>query len=491
MTSLAGWPWISAVQQLQALRQGECSSVELVQATLERLDRLHPRINAVVVRDDERALETARAMDAERTAGRSRPLLGLPMTVKESFAVAGLPTTMGNPANTGPIAAQDAHAVALLKEAGAVILGKSNVPLNNGDIQTFNDVYGLTRNPWNGERTPGGSSGGSAAAVAAGFAALELGSDIGGSVRIPAHFCGVAALKPTWGIIDDRGSGLPQSRLAPRDIASVGPVARSAEDLDLMLSVLAGPAPEDACAWALNLPAPRATRLRDFRVLLLDSHPLVAPSTASQALSDQLKDGLRQAGVNFHGATSHPAAGLLPDLVELHTVYQKLAIGSALATRPESFIRETQEAIARLDPDDNSYAATRVRSGMISHWDWLRANEARRHFRAQWTRLFEQYDVVLMPTSVTPAFRHDHSMPRDARHVNVDGHDYRYLELFIWIGIASQSGFPSVTFPVGLWQGLPQGAQAMGPWLGDRTALAFAQAWKREVGGYAVPPGLK
>lgn len=490
MTLLADWPWVTAGEQLQALRQGECSAVELVQATLERLDRLNPKFNAVVVRDDERALETARIMDAERAAGRYKPLLGLPITVKESFAVAGLPTTMGHPAKAGNIAARDARSIALLRQAGAVIVGKSNVPLNNGDIQTFNDVYGLTRNPWDVDRTAGGSSGGSAASVAAGLAALELGSDIGGSVRIPAHFCGVAALKPTWGLIDDRGSGLPESRLAPRDIASVGPVARSAGDLDLMLSILAGPAPEDACAWKLELPAPRATRLRDFRVLLLDAHPLVASSVASQTLISELRAGLRQAGVNFHGADSQPAGGLLPDLAELHTVYQKLAIGSALATRPESFVKEAQEAVSRLDPSDNSYAATRVRSGLISHWDWLRANEARRQIRLQWARLFEHYDVVLMPTSVTPAFRHDHSMPRDARHVSVDGQDFRYLELFIWIAIASLNGHPSVTFPVGLWKGLPQGAQAMGPWLGDRTALAFAQAWEREVGGYSIPHGL-
>ena len=491
MTLLAGWPWVSAVRQLQALRRGECSAVELVQATLERLDRLNSQFNAIVVRDDEHALETARAMDAERARGQDWPLLGLPVTVKESLAVAGLPTTMGNPAKAGNIATCDARATALLKQAGAVLIGKSNVPLNNGDIQTFNDVYGLTRNPWDVDRTPGGSSGGSAAAIAAGLSALDLGSDIGGSVRIPAHFCGVAALKPTWGLIDDRGNGLPDTRLAPRDIACLGPVARSAADLDLLLGVLAGPSPEDACAWKLDLPAPRATRLNAFRVLLLDTHPLVAPSAASQALVMQLHEGLRQAGANFHGADSRPAADLLPDLAELHDVYQRLAIGSALATRPDSFEQETREAVARLNPADQSYAATRLRSGLISHRDWLRADEARRYARAQWTRLFEYYDIVLMPTSVAPAFRHDHSMPRDARHVSVDGHDYRYLELFLWIAIASLNGFPSVTFPVGVWKGLPQGAQAMGPWLGDRTALAFAQAWEREVGGYPKPPGLE
>ena len=494
MARVAGmddWPWTSASAQLRALRARRCSSVELVQASLERIGRLQSSVNAVVVHDDERALQAAREADVALARGDSdRPLLGLPVTVKESIAVAGLPTTMGDPANRARIASRDAPTVARLKEAGAILLGKSNVPLNNGDIQSYNAVYGVTNNPWDVTRTVGGSSGGSAACIATGCAALELGSDIGGSVRIPAHFCGVSALKPTWGLIDDRGNGLPDSRLAPRDIACMGPLARSAEDLALALDLLAGPALEHAPAWTLRLPAPRARRLRDFRVLLLMQHPLLAPSAATGALEAQLRDGLQQGGASVTEATDAGAAGLLPDLARLHTVYQKLVIGSTLGNRPDSFFAEARQAVAALDPHDDGYAATRVRSQLITHADWLRADEERLHLRAQWAELFRHHDIVLMPTSVSPAFAHLHTMPRDARRVDVAGQGYDYLELFVWIGIASLTGLPCVTFPVANWNGLPLGAQAMAPWLYDHTALAFARAWEMEVGGFVKPPGL-
>ncbi|MFO1292506.1 MAG: amidase [Rubrivivax sp.] len=488
MSLPAAWPWASACAQLQALREGEVSAVELLEATLARIERLHPRLNAVVVRDDARARDAARAADAARARGDAGPLLGLPMTVKESLAVAGLPTTMGDPAQAGTRAAADAAVVQRLRRAGAVILGKSNVPLGNGDIQTDNALYGLTRNPWDGARTPGGSSGGGAAAVAAGCVALEMGSDIGGSLRIPAHFCGVSALKPTWGLIDDRGNGLPAARLAARDIACLGPIARSAADLELALDVAAGPRAEDAPAWRLALPAPRATRLREFRVLLLDEHPLLRASAATQALDERLRDGLRQAGARWLRA-GELAPGTLPDLSELHDVYQQLVIGSTLGTRPAAFEDEARAAIARLAADDGSYAATRVRAGLLTHRQWLLADEARQRIRRQWARVFEAVDIVLMPTSVSPAFAHDASQPRDARVVEVGTQGYRYLELFVWIAIASLAGLPALSFPVLRWQGLPLGAQAMAPWLGDRTALAFARAWETELGGFEAPAG--
>lgn len=488
MSPPAVWPWGSAGEQLRALHAREVSAVELLGATLARIDRLHARLNAVVVRDDERAFAAAQAADVALARGDARPLLGLPMTVKESLAVAGLPTTMGDPAQAGNRAAADAEVVQRLRRAGAVILGKSNVPLANGDIQTDNALYGLTRNPWDGARTPGGSSGGGAAAVATGCVALEMGSDIGGSLRIPAHFCGVSALKPTWGLIDDRGNGLPGTRLAARDIACLGPIARSAADLELALDAVAGPRAEDSIAWRLALPASRAQRLREFRILLLDEHPLLEASAATQALDRHLRESLARAGARWLRA-GELAPGTLPDLAELHDVYQQLVIGSTLGTRAASFEDEARAAIARLDADDRSYAATRVRAGLLTHRQWLLADEARLRMRRQWARVFEAVDIVLMPTSVSPAFAHDASQPRDARVVEVGTQAYRYLELFVWIGIASLCGLPAASFPVLRWQGLPLGAQAMASWLGDRTAIAFAQAWEAEVGGFVAPPG--
>ena len=245
---------------VEALASRQVSSRELVDAAFARIEALDPKINAVVVRDFDRARTAADAADAALERGERQPLLGLPMTVKEQFNIAGLPTTWGFPKFKDWRPDVDALVVQRLKAAGAIILGKTNVPVDLGDWQSYNEVYGTTNNPWDFGRSPGGSSGGAAAALAAGFVPLELGSDIGGSLRAPAHFCGVFSHKPSIDLVPLRGAGPPQTPAIPGrgDFAVAGPMARSAADLALELSVVAGPDElMDGIGYKLALPPPR------------------------------------------------------------------------------------------------------------------------------------------------------------------------------------------------------------------------------------------
>ena len=290
-----GLAYHTAGDLVKAIAGRQVSSRELVDSAISRIEALDPKINAVVVRDFERARTAADAADAALAKGETRSLLGVPMTVKEHYAVAGLPTTRGDPKYKNWKAEVDALVVQRLKAAGAVILGKTNVPLNLSDWQSFNEVYGTTNNPWDLSRTPGGSSGGSAAALAAGFVPLELGSDIGGSLRAPAHFCGVFSHKPTLDLVPQRSTGPPQISDVPvrGDLAVYGPMARASADLALELEVLAGPDElMEGVGYKLALPPPRHEKLADFRVLVIDTHPLCPTADSIKGSLNGLADRL-------------------------------------------------------------------------------------------------------------------------------------------------------------------------------------------------------
>jgi amidase len=317
----------SAADLVAALATKRVSSVELTDFVIARIEARDLAINAVVVRDFARARDMAKAADAARARGETRPLLGLPMTVKEAFNVAGLPTTWGNPRFKGWQPDFDALAVARLKAAGAVILGKTNVPFMLEDWQSYNDIYGTTNNPWDPARTPGGSSGGAAAALAAGFVALELGSDIGGSLRCPARFCGVFAHKPSIDLVPLGGAGPPHVPNVPirNSLAVAGPMARSAADLALELDVIAGPDERDnGVAYKLALPPARHRDLKSFRVLVVDRHPLCPTAASVQSALDGLADRLGRAGVNVARASL-----LLPGSWRTHASARRTAGGSA------------------------------------------------------------------------------------------------------------------------------------------------------------------
>jgi amidase len=482
----------SARAQARALADGRVSAVELLEHALARIERFDGALNAVVVRDDQSARAAAREADAALARGERAPLLGVPITVKESFDVAGLVTSSGNPDHADNIATRDAAAVEALREAGAVIVGKSNVPLALADLQSYNAIHGTSRNPWDLERTPGGSSGGSAAALAAGYVALELGTDIGGSIRIPAHFNGVYGHKPTAGLVSLRGTGVPSGRFAERDLTVAGPMARSALDLELALDLLLNRDALAAKAWKAVLPPARHHRLSDFRVLVLDRWPGQRRTLHERQVSERVADRLRTQGVRVSRPADLPA-GLLPDLIQSHRVYRGL-LGSSLAT-PSALSEAAQQRLAALSLEDDSAEAAWLRAPTLRHADWLRDNEARVALRHGWERFFQSFDCVVTPVAPLPAFRHDHREPKDVRTWPVEFDDgpgeLRFVELFHWAGLPVLPGLPATSFPIGLDDaGLPIGAQAVGPYLEDRTPIALAHLLEEAYGGFVAPPDL-
>ncbi len=470
-----------------ALAARQVSAVELFDHAVARIVSLDGKLNAVVVRDFDRARSAAIEADAARARGERRPLLGIPMTVKESFNVAGLPTTWGIPAAKGWQPAEDAVAVARLKAAGAVILGKTNVPIRLADWQSYNDIYGTTNNPWDVGRTPGGSSGGSAAALAAGFVPLELGSDIGGSLRAPAHFCGVFAHKPTQALVPSRGQVPPNVPALPRDIdlAVVGPMARSAGDLALALDVLAGPDAPLAKAYRLALPPPRHAELKNFRVLVLDTHPLIPTARSVRAAIDRLAEQLAKAGARV--ARTSP---LLPDLELLGRTYVQLLTAFFGADVPMAVYQDVQRFAAGLPADVTRLDEVRLRALVLSHRDWVQIDRVRDGLAARWRAFFTEWDVVICPVLPTPAFPHDHAEQR-TRTLDIDGVAHRYLDQVVWAGVATLTGLPATAVPIARSEtGLPIGVQVVGPHLEDRTTIAFAEAIEREFGGFVAPPGF-
>jgi amidase len=468
------WSFPSAEELLVALRAGAVTAVELTDEAIARIERDDEVVNAICVPDFDRARAAARRADQARARGEDRPLLGIPVTVKESYDIAGLPTTWGVPQHRDHVPTQDAVQVSRLKAAGAVVLGKTNVPLGLQDIQSFNDIYGTTTNPWDHTRTPGGSSGGSAAALACGFGALSIGSDIAGSLRTPAHFCGVHAHKPTLGLAASRGMVAPAEPALPTelDLAVVGPLARTARDLTLLLDVMAGPDPLTlGVAYGVTLPPARHERLGDFRVLVLDEHPLIPTGSAVRAAVDRVAAAL----VNG-GALVERHSPLLPDLTEAAIIYTQLLISGSPARFPIESHEQLRARAAGLSTDDQSLAATRLRAIVFSHRDWLAANQRREVHRHGWRQLFAEFDAVVCPITPTPAFPHDHNPNLLERRIDIDGVEHPYLDQLVWAGLATLPGLPATAIPAGRSaDGLPVGVQLIGPMFEDRTPLRLAE----------------
>lgn len=445
---------------VQALADRKVGALELTDVAIARIEDRDRSINAVVVRDFDRARTAAKAADAALARGERGPLLGLPMTVKESHEVEGLPSTWGSPAFSGWVASKDSVAVKRLKAAGAIILGKTNVPPFLSDWQSNNPIYGRTCNPWDLSRSPGGSSGGGAAALASGMIPLEFGSDMGGSIRVPAAFCGVYGHKPTYGLVPTRGHAPPGVDGAGVALAVVGPLARSAADLDRALLVTAGPEPHDAKGYKLDLPGPRHADLADYRVLVLEQQPL---ADTDEEISGAV--ATLAARLEALGAEVSRASDLLPDLTAQHAVFMGLLLASTSRGVPGAMT--------------------------ISAHEWMNLLDAQLAFQRRWMDLFERFDVVVMPTIGVTAFPHDDGPDPTQRVLVVNGRETPYRAQGAWSTIALLPNLPATACPIGLSRaGLPIGVQVMGSHLEDRTTIAFAGLLAREFGGFVGPPPL-
>ncbi|MFI5698726.1 amidase [Streptomyces sp. SID1034] len=480
------WNFRTAEELGAALRTGEVTSAQLTDEAISGIERDDKAVNAICVPDFDRARAAARDADEARARGDVRPLLGIPVTVKESYNVAGLPTTWGMPPHRDYLPAEDAVQVSRLKTAGAVVLGKTNVPVGLQDIQSFNGIYGTTNNPWDHGRTPGGSSGGSAAALASGFGALSIGSDLAGSLRTPAHFCGVYAHKPTIGLAATRGMVSPTAPALPTelDLAVVGPMARTARDLTLLLDVMAGPDPLTfGVAHDVTLPPARHDRLGDFRVLVLEDHPFIPTGEAVRAGVNRVADALADGGAHVERGSR-----LLPDLAEAALLYRQLLFSGATAHFPVEAYEQLQERAARLDADDLSLDAAGLRGMVLSHRDWIEVTNRREVHRHGWRQLFARFDVVVCPITPTPAFPHDHHPDPLERRIDIDGVEHPYFDQLVWAGLATMPGLPATAIPTGRSpQGLPVGVQLIGPMFEDRTPLRLAELLEQSIGGFQAP----
>ncbi|NOV22805.1 amidase [Cupriavidus necator] len=469
----------------QRLAGGSLQSEALVDACEAAWRTWHGVINALVLSDFGAARAAARDSDRRRRAGQARGVLdGVPFSVKESFDVAGWPTTCGNPALRGHVAQRDAVVVQRLRDAGAILLGKTNVPLGLRDWQSYNAIYGTTRNPHDPARTPGGSSGGSAAAVCAGLSFFDVGSDIGSSLRNPAHYCGVFSLKPSHGLVPLAGHGTGAARFGEQDINVAGPLARSARDLELVLRAIAGPAGDEALPYRLQWPACPQRRLADFRIAVLPTHAQAEADAEVAAQIEQLGHWLAGQGarVDWHVRPDFDAG-------ELWHVYVTLLRATTSVHMDDAAFADALARGAATDAGDHDYATLQYSGATLSHRDWLRLQVARERFAAAWRRFFSAYDVLLCPAAATTAFALNETGEPWQRTVTVNGRAQPMTTQLFWAGHSGLCGLPSAVAPIGPGtSGLPVGVQIVAGRYQDLTALRFASLLEEAGYAYRPPP---
>ena len=478
----------SAHEILEKIKQREVSSLEVLESFLAQVEKVNPTINAVVALDIERAKEKAKEADNKiNLKSKLGPLHGLPMTIKDAFEVEGIVSTGGNPAWKDNIPKRNAEAVQRLVDAGAIIFGKTNVPFLSSDLQSFNKIYGTTNNPWDLERTPGGSSGGSAAALAAGMTPLELGSDIGGSIRVPAHFCGLYGHKPSYNIISEVGHMPPPpgSILTGNGLSVAGPLARSPEDLEIALDVLVSAQEQDSQAWKIKLPKARTKKIKELKIAVWPDEPYAEADNEITNLIKDTAEDLKHAGAKVE------TVDLPISFEEIDKIYSLLLNPLMLAGSP----KETFETLAKLneslDPNDVSELAKVARGSVLKHADWVLVNAMRQNMRQKWREFFNKFDVILCPTCITTAFKHNHN-PVHERKLTINGKDDEYLRATLWAGPAVSAGLPSTNVPIGMSSNnLPISMQITGPYLEDKTCLEVAKVVRNIRGGFKIPPNLQ
>lgn len=474
----------SATDAAAAIRAKTISALELTQHTFRRIDAYQPKLNAYVYQLRDQALAAAKQADDFIARGAAvGPLHGVPINVKESFAVAGQPCTWGIPGLKEAKAHRNSVAVRRLLEAGAILLGATNVPLFLMDGQSYNDIYGTTNNPWDVSRTPGGSSGGSAASLAAGLTFFSIGSDIGGSIRTPSSLCGIYGHKPTIDIVSQSGhaaGGVHNNPGFSTLLAVAGPMARSAEDLELGLRILAGPEPPDARAFSCTLPGPRHNRLGNCRIGYVLEDSAVPVSGETKAVVESVIRACEKAGAVVK--QGWPENFVFSEMLETYLFLLGAFDFSMMPPERQHQLRENMAR--RTDP--------MAKGSLSSFAEWQTKNLKRLGYRALWQKYFESFDVFLSPTVMTTAFPHDHSPINERKIPLPDGPAQPQLNMLAYISPATLTGCPATTVPAGLSKsGLPVGLQIMGPYLEDATAIHFGALLAREIGGFQSPPAFR
>jgi amidase len=469
------------------VRRRKLSAIELTEHMLERIETFNPRLNAIVNLLAEDARAAARLADVAQARGEDLgPLHGVPIVIKDHFEIAGVPTTAGIAQlkdNRPPV---DSEVVRRLRAAGAIVLGNTNVPFLLNDWQTFNPLYGTTNNPWDLTRTPGGSSGGSAAALAAGLAYFSAGSDRAGSLRVPAHFCGIYAHKPSLNIIPLRGF-FPSAPGGPPPLPEVitvpGPMGRSAADLRVGMNVMAGPDGTEALAYRWSMPAPRRTRLRDYRVGFVLEDPACPVDAPVRKCMEDTIAALRAEGVTLREGWP---SGIDPKAQYQTYLYLLMSANPYL---PPGMKEEALKPLAALN--DGSMGSVWAQSYLDPHRRFLDYARQQLAARAAWTAAFGDVDVFLMPSAFVAAFPHNQEVSQDQRKLATAAGERRYHDIFYWSVFASLAGIPSTAAPVGRTpEGLPVGIQIMGPHLEDATPIDFAERLADVLGGFAPPPSF-
>jgi len=478
---------MSASELASLIRKRELSSLELLELYLKRIATHNGALNAVVTLDEERARKAARAADDELVQrGPRGPLHGLPITVKDAYETAGMRTTGGAKPWANHVPGQNAIAVQRLVDAGAFVIGKTNLPAYSGDMQSYNEIFGVTNNPHDLTRTPGGSSGGAAVSVACGFTAFELGSDIGGSIRTPAHWTGVYGHKPTWGIVPSIGHVPPApGALLECDLSVCGPLARSAHDLALTLDVLAGTHGLQAKGYRLDLPPARKSALRDYRVAVwLDDEAFPVDAEVTRALEAAVQ------AVDESGAHVDRSARPERTLASMFETYQQLLNPLLAGGWPDKLINKLKAAAELPMPEDPLQIplARFARTATALPGVYLQAMEQRERDRAQWERFFARYDVLLCPVTGNEAIPHMREGTPVTRTITINGKPRPYIDAMGWISMATSSYLPATVVPVGRTaSGLPVGLQVVGAYLEDHTTIDVAGRIGELIGGF-VPP---
>jgi amidase len=479
----SAYAFASATTLLQALNERRISALELLELYLQRIKRYNPALNAVVVLNEEEARQRAVRADEMRARGERGALLGLPLTIKEAIDVAGLPATAGAPLFAQNRPEKDARIVERIRAAGAIIMGKTNIPPFLADWQSNNPIYGRTNNPWNLDYTPGGSTGGGAAALAAGLTTLELGSDLAGSARVPAAFCGVYGHKPSETALPRSGM-LPGKPLPNAAVAMAAPslLARDARDLELAFDVVAGPDVGEDSAWHLHVPVARHEQLVDFRVAVLPPFAWLPVDAEILAAQEKLVQELRSRGARVEEARPES----FDDLRDYHYLYLKLLLVMA---NSGSSREERSQGAAQLRALGDPFSLAVAEGLEASAADYLTWHTQREMYRAAWRAFFREWDVLLAPVNITPAFLHTDA-PMWQRSLLINGQNVAYSRQNVYPGIATLCGQPATAFPFGFTRaGLPIGLQVIGPYLEDRTPIRFTELVAREFGGYQRPPG--